>query len=96
MKIFVEKVRCAEMMAGSGQKVVLEEEEELFSFAKRAVQAIRPIAKGDMLKSGYNIAILRPGNNKKGAHPALYRQICDRTSQRAIAIGDGVQLGDCV
>ena len=94
MKLFVEKVRLAEKMVGSGQKVVLANEEELFMFAKRAVQAIRSIEAGEVLKDEDNIAILRPGNNRKGAHPALYRQICGKRTRRAIPLGDGIQLED--
>jgi sialic acid synthase SpsE/RimJ/RimL family protein N-acetyltransferase len=94
MKLFVEKVRLAEKMVGSGQKVVLPDEEELFMFAKRAVQAIRPIEAGEVLKDGDNIAILRPGNNCKGAHPSLYRQICGKQARHAISLGDGIQLED--
>lgn len=96
MKIFVEKVRLAEVMVGSGRKCVAKQEEELFSYAKRAVQAIRPIRAGEILQDGVNIAILRPGKNRKGAHPALYRQICGKVAQRGIAMGDGIQLGDCL
>lgn len=94
MKLFVEKVRLAEKMVGEGQKIVLPEEEELFMFAKRAVQAIRPIAQGEPLKDGYNVSILRPGNNTKGIHPALYAQVCEKKATRAIASGEGIQCGD--
>ncbi len=94
MKLFVEKVRLAEEMVGAGQKVVLPDEEELFFFAKRAVQAIRPVARGEMLKDGENIAILRPGKNQKGAHPALYPLICGKRACREILPGEGVQLKD--
>ena len=94
MRLFVEKVRLAEKMAGSGHKRVLPEEEELFLFAKRAVQAIQPIAKGERLIDGGNTAILRPGTNKKGAHPSQYADILGRVAVRPIAAGEGVLRGD--
>ena len=94
MRLFVEKVRLAEKMVGTGHKGVLPEEEELFLFAKRAVQAIRPIAKGERLVDGENVAILRPGTNKKGAHPALYAALVGRVVVRAIAAGEGIYRGD--
>jgi N-acetylneuraminate synthase len=94
MRLFVEKVRLAEKMVGTGQKGVLSEEEELFWFAKRAIQAIRPIEKGERLKDGENVAILRPGTNRKGAHPALYPSLCGHVVSRAIAAGEGIQRGD--
>ena len=94
MRLFVEKVRLAEKMAGTGQKRVLPEEEELFLFAKRAVQAIQPIAKGDRLIDGGNVAILRPGTNRKGTHPSQYAELLGRTAIRSIAAGEGVLRGD--
>ena len=94
MKLFVEKVRLAEAMAGAGQKVVLHEEEELFSFAKRSVQAIRPITKGERLKEGVHMDILRPGKNIKGAHPALYPMISGKKACRDIPSGAGIQAED--
>jgi N-acetylneuraminate synthase len=94
MKLFVEKVRLAEEMVGSGDKSVFREEDELFFFAKRAIQAIRPIKRGEILQDGYNMAILRPGNNSKGAHPALYAQIVGKKAGRDIPAGEGIQCGD--
>jgi sialic acid synthase SpsE len=72
----------------------VDEEEELFMFAKRAVQALRPIQAGEVLKDGDSIDILRPGKNRKGAHPALYRQICGKKARRDIPRGDGIQIED--
>ena len=83
-------------MAGSAQKCVNEDEEELFAYAKRAIQAIRPIKQGEILRDGYNVAILRPGKNTKGAHPSCFPSICGKKAVRDIAAGEGVQEGDNV
>jgi sialic acid synthase SpsE/RimJ/RimL family protein N-acetyltransferase len=94
LKIFVEKVRLAEKMVGSGDKKVLLQEEELFFFAKRAVQATRDIAPGEILRLGESIDILRPGSHTKGAHPAFASSLSGRRARRQIPMGEGVQLGD--
>jgi N-acetylneuraminate synthase len=96
LKIFVEKIRLAEKMMGSGYKTVLPQEEELFYFAKRAIQALRFIKKDEVLIEGHNIAILRPGNNVKGAHPSFLPLLLGRKAGRDIQGGEGIQLGDVV
>ncbi len=65
----VKAVRAASSARGAGVKDVLPVEAELASFAQRGVQAIRPIAPGDVLTEDGNIAILRPGRQTKGVHP---------------------------
>lgn len=94
LKIFVEKIRLAERMMGSGYKTILPQEEELFFFSKRAIQALRPIKKEEILIDGYNISILRPGNNSKGAHPSFLPLFLGRKARHDIAEGEGLHLGD--
>jgi len=91
---FVEQIRCAEKMVGSGHKHVLEQEKELFYFAKRAVQAIQDIKEGEEFVDGKNVALLRPGNNKKGAHPSKLPEISGKTASHAIKAGEGVVVED--
>ena len=93
---FVEKVRMAEKMVGSGWKGVLPHEEELFRFAKRAIQATCPIPKGEACLLGKNMAILRPGNNVKGAHPSELSAIEGKRAKRALEAGEGIGIGDVV
>jgi len=92
LSLFVEKIRLAEKMVGSGHKKVLPQEKELFYFAKRAVQAIQDIKEGE--KIGENVALLRPGNNKKGAHPSKLPEIAGKTASHAIKAGEGVVVED--
>lgn len=96
LKIFVDKIRLAEKMVGSGEKKVLSQEEELFFFAKRALQATRTIAAGELLQQGDTIDILRPGSHTKGAHPAFISSLLGRKARREILAGEGIQLGDGV
>jgi sialic acid synthase SpsE len=96
LRLFVEKVRLAEAMVGSGFKGVTSQEDELFHFAKRSLQAICPILVGDVIQEGKNIAILRPGNNIKGAHPALLPCIEGKKAKRSLLGGEGIHIEDVV
>lgn len=86
----VRGVRAVRAMRGDGEKRVAPCEEELFAFARRRVQAIRPIAAGDILREGLNIAILRPGKRSPGAHPRAIETFEGRAATRAIDLGEGV------
>ncbi|MBZ0270435.1 N-acetylneuraminate synthase family protein [bacterium] len=90
----VAAIRAAEAMRGSGEKVVLPEEQELHAFARRCVQATRDIQKGDILREGENIDILRPGKQRPGAHPRWLARIEGRRAARDILAGDGVRERD--
>lgn len=90
----VRACRLAEQMRGTGVKEVLIEEQELFLFARRRVQAIQPISKGELLQENKNIAILRPGKQTPGVHPKLISDMIGKRASRDIAIGEGLQDGD--
>lgn len=87
----VEAIRLTEAALGSGDKSPLPEEMELRSYAQRAVQAIRPIAKGEIFREGINIAILRPGKRSRGVHPRHLGRIEGARARRALAVGEGVR-----
>jgi sialic acid synthase SpsE/RimJ/RimL family protein N-acetyltransferase len=90
----VRSVRAAELTLGDGVKGVLPEEEELRAFAQRRIQATKRIEKGATMREGENIAVLRPGHQKPGAHPRFLAAIDGATATRDIPLGDGVQVGD--
>lgn len=94
LKSMVKAIRNAESVFGSGHKDVQPEEEELYWYARRGLQAIKPIAKGDLFEEGINLEILRPGKQKRGVHPRHLTDAQNRHSKRDIAIGDGIQLED--
>ena len=77
---------------GTGEKIVLEEEQELHRFAKRSIQAIKDIHKGDILEEGVNFEILRPGNRIKGISPQFLHQIIGKHSLENVIKGDGISL----
>ena len=94
LKEMVSHIREIEEMLGDSVKKIDTAEEELFFFAKRAMQAIKPIAVGDVFRDGKNMAILRPGNQKKGVHPKYVYEINGKKATRSIPVGDGIQFGD--
>ena len=95
LKAMVEGVREVEESLGTGFKEVQAVEAELASFARRGIQALRPIEAGERLSEGDAFAILRPGNQTLGAHPRHLDLIEGRTAKRAIPAGHGIQPRDC-
>jgi N-acetylneuraminate synthase len=94
LKIMVKSIRDCERALGSGKKVILEDEKELRNFAQRAIQATKYIKKGEILKEGVNIDILRPGKQKQGIHPKYLPQINGKSAIRDIQLGEGITLDD--
>jgi N-acetylneuraminate synthase len=90
----VQACRLADQMLGTGVKEVLAEEQELFLFARRRVQAIKSISKGEFFEEDKNIAILRPGKQKPGVHPKFIADIIGKRATRNIALGEGLLHGD--
>lgn len=94
LKTMVHGIRDAERSLGDGVKTVHSSEKELASYARRGVQATRPIAKGETLKEGDNLAVLRPGQQPLGVHPRNLDQIEGRVANRNLGLGEGLQQGD--
>lgn len=94
LKALVREVRLAEQALGDGLKRVLADEQELAAFARRGLQATRAIASGETLREGENFAILRPGQQRLGAHPRHLERFEGRPAARAIPAGEGLQIGD--
>jgi len=94
LKLMVKAIRDCEQCIGTGQKIVLEDENELRNFAQRGIQAIQTIKTGDILKDGQNIDILRPGKKTKGLHPKFLIEIDGKKATKSIQLGDGIQEGD--
>lgn len=94
LRLLVRAVRGAEESMGTGEKRVLEPEQELFRFARRGLHATRDIRRGEPLREGVNVAILRPGKRRPGLHPRHLPEIEGRPARRDIACGDGIQIDD--
>lgn len=94
LKQMIANIREIEEMLGSGLKKVYKEEEELYLFARRGIQALRDIHPGERLQEGVNIAILRPGKQLKGLHPRYLEEVEGQSAIRSIAAGSGIQWTD--
>ena len=94
LTLMVKAIRNMEQALGNCEKKVSDEELELYDYAQRAVQAIKPINKGAQLLEGKNIDILRSGKQKRGIHPRYLEEIEGKNAKRDIPLGDGIQIGD--
>jgi sialic acid synthase SpsE len=90
----VHAIRGLEQAIGSGQKEISDVEQELATFAVRALQATRPIEVGDLFVEGQNFDVLRPGSRLRGMHPRNLEKLKGRRASRAIAAGEGIQDRD--
>ena len=90
LELMVKSIRQADKSKGNGEKIVLDEEQELLLFAKRKIQAIKNIQRGDILKEGFNFEILRPGNRVRGLEPRFLDKINGAKSTKDVLKGDGI------
>ncbi|MCB1114005.1 MAG: GNAT family N-acetyltransferase [Chlamydiia bacterium] len=88
----VSQIRALEEMIGDGYKQVVDAEKELRDFARRGIQAIEPIKKGDILTEGGNIAVLRPGNCLRGMPPEYIEELEGKKAPRDFMSGEGIIL----
>ena len=89
----ISAIRDTETALGTGQKRVLEVEDELYKKGRRAIQATVNIEQGQEFTQR-NVQVLRPGDQKAGLHPKLYDKIIGETAARKIKKGDGVRRKD--
>lgn len=94
LKEMVRSIRETEEMLGSPFKKVFAAEEELHSYARRGVQALCRISKGDVLREGENIDILRPGKQSMGVHPKYLFELEGKKALKEISLGQGIRKGD--
>jgi N-acetylneuraminate synthase len=90
LKQMIDSIRNIELAYGTGKKEVLEEEVKTRKFAKRSLQAIVDISKGDILELGINFDILRPGDRLRGLEARFVTDIIGKKSKLDVAKGDGV------
>ena len=90
LELMVKSIRQADKTKGNGKKIILNEEQELLLFAKRRIQAIKDIRKGDILKEGFNFEVLRPGNRIRGLEPRFLDKINGTKSTKDVLKGDGI------
>jgi N-acetylneuraminate synthase len=89
----VSAVRRAERTLGSGIKEVVDAERELYKKARRYVQAVVDIEAGDQLSEN-DIAVLAPGERRRGVDPKHYDEIVGKQAVTDIRAGQGVRWDD--
>lgn len=94
LKTMVEGIRACEKILGQEGKWVEQSEQELRSFAVRALQATQDIKEGEVFSEGINFNILRPGKNEKGVHPKYLFELEGKVAKKDIKEGKGIQVGD--
>ncbi|MEM3064605.1 MAG: N-acetylneuraminate synthase family protein [Candidatus Nitrosotenuis sp.] len=90
LELMIKTVRLAEKAKGNGEKKVLDEELELRRFATRSLQATKNIAKGEILKEGYNFDVLRPGNKSRGLEPRFLFDVDGKKASKDYRVGEGI------
>lgn len=90
----VNAIRQTEIILGSPAKMIDPSEMELRFYARRGLQAISNIKKGDLLQENVNIAILRPGKQSLGVHSKYLDDVIGKHAKRDIHLGSGLQIGD--
>ena len=90
LEMMVKSIRHADKAKGAGEKIILNEENELLCFAKRRIQATKNIKKGEILQEGVNIEILRPGNKTRGLDPRLINEVSGKKAKNDISLGEGI------
>jgi len=90
LELMIKMVRQAEKAKGDGEKKILKEELELRRFATRALQATKNIARGEILREGYNFDVLRPGNRTRGLESRFLLEVNGKKASRNYNVGDGI------
>lgn len=89
----VAAIRDTEAALGSGEKRVLDAENELYEKARRGIHVVRDVSAGERLTDD-DLRVLRPGERTTGLHPKHYDEVVGRTTARAVSAGEGLQWDD--
>lgn len=89
----ISAIRETENALGSGEKQVLEIEQELYEKARRAIHTVQDIEAGDIITKE-DVKVLRPGEKDAGLDPKFYDEIIGESAVRSIKKGDGIQWED--
>ena len=87
----IQVVRNASKANSSGEKIILNVEEELRRFATRSLQATKNIKKDEILIEGENFDVLRPGNQKRGLDAKFLDTVNGKKAKNDIIIGNGIE-----
>jgi len=80
LKDMVRRIRDTEKALGSENKIVLDDEKELYNFARRSIFALNDIRKGEIFTID-NIDVLRIGNNESFLSPKEFESVIGKHSK---------------
>jgi N-acetylneuraminate synthase len=86
-------IRETEAVLGTGEKQVLDVENELYEKARRRVHAVEDIEAGKTYTEE-NVKVLRPGAQEPGLHPEFYDEIIGEVASRDVPKNAGIQWDD--
>lgn len=89
----VQAVRRTEAVLGSGEKLIQNEEQELYTFARRSVFAIRDIRAGEPFTRD-NVDVLRNGKLGPGLTPAELDRVLQSVAKRDLTTQCPLQESD--
>jgi len=89
LRQLVESVRWLEEALGDEEKVVQDQEEELYTFARRSIHAIDNVKRGEGF-SRKNIAVLRDGKVDPGLAPEHFESVLGKKAARDIKADEGI------
>ena len=95
LSLMIKAIRHADKAKGIKTKQIIDDEKELSKFAKRSIQAIKNIEKGEKLRIGYNINLLRPGKQRRGEEARFLYKINGKKALHKIKLGRGIKFIDC-
>lgn len=89
LKLMVNSIRKLEEALGDEKKDILNEEKDLYGFARRYIYAKEDIVKGEKFTKG-NLAILRSGIVSKGLEPSKLYEILGKKASVNIKKGEPI------
>jgi N-acetylneuraminate synthase len=86
-------IRDTERALGTGEKQVLDVEQELYDIARRRIHATTDIDAGDTF-SRDNVSVLRSGKRAKGLHPKFYDELLGEAASQPVSKDEGITWDD--
>lgn len=86
----VNMIRMSEKSLGHEKKQVEHIENELKIFAKRSLQTIKKVKKGDIFQEGINFDVLRPGKQTRGLDARFLLNVIGKRSTKDLNVGEGI------
>ncbi len=93
LALLVQAVRRTEAVLGSNEKLIQNEEQELYSFARRSIFATRDIRSGESFTRD-NVDVLRNGKLGSGLAPTEFGRVVQSVASRDLSTDHPLQESD--